>query len=126
MAVPDGLGEVAKEGGDVFYPSWEALRAAHRWQMPARYNMAHDMCEKWAVAEPDRLALWETSAKYLMYGGLALAVLGLAALTSVACAPKAPTPGAGLPTGYEQLELATATGPPISASRWRISVARCR
>ena len=37
--------------------TWEALCAAHRWQMPARYNMAHDMCEKWAAAEPDRLAL---------------------------------------------------------------------
>lgn len=30
-----------------------------------------------ARLEPDRLALWETAAKYLMYGGLALAVLGL-------------------------------------------------
>ena len=26
---------------------------------------------------PDRLALWETAAKYLMYGGLALALLAL-------------------------------------------------
>ncbi len=37
--------------------SWQALRAAHRWEMPARYNMARDMCEKWAEAEPNRLAL---------------------------------------------------------------------
>jgi acetyl-CoA synthetase len=37
--------------------SWEALRAQHRWQMPARYNIAWDMCEKWAAAEPERLAL---------------------------------------------------------------------
>ncbi|MHA1528420.1 MAG: acyl-CoA synthetase [Alphaproteobacteria bacterium] len=36
---------------------WQALRAGHRWQMPARYNMAWDMCEKWAEAEPGRLAL---------------------------------------------------------------------
>jgi acetyl-CoA synthetase len=36
---------------------WQALRAAHRWQMPARYNIARDMCEKWAAVEPDRLAL---------------------------------------------------------------------
>ena len=27
--------------------------------------------------EPSRLALWETAARYLMHGGLALAVLGL-------------------------------------------------
>ncbi len=37
--------------------SWDALRAAHRWRLPARYNIAHDMCEKWAESEPDRLAL---------------------------------------------------------------------
>ncbi|MDH3668268.1 MAG: acyl-CoA synthetase [Paracoccaceae bacterium] len=37
--------------------TWEALRATHQWRMPAHYNMAHDMCEKWAGAEPDRVAL---------------------------------------------------------------------
>jgi acetyl-CoA synthetase len=37
--------------------SWEALCAGHRWQMPTRYNMAWDMCEKWVAREPDRLAL---------------------------------------------------------------------
>lgn len=31
---------------------------------------------------PDRLALWETAAKYLMYGGLALGLLGLASQAS--------------------------------------------
>jgi acetyl-CoA synthetase len=36
---------------------WRALRAQHRWQLPARYNMARDICEKWAAAEPERLAL---------------------------------------------------------------------
>ncbi len=36
---------------------WQGLRAAHRWQIPARYNRAWDMCEKWAEAEPGRLAL---------------------------------------------------------------------
>lgn len=37
---------------------------------------AHALEERLA---PDRLALWETAAKYLMYGGLGLAILGLAA-----------------------------------------------
>jgi acetyl-CoA synthetase len=37
--------------------NWQALRAGHSWRMPARYNMAWDMCGKWADAEPDRLAL---------------------------------------------------------------------
>jgi len=30
-----------------------------------------------ARLEPSRLALWETAARYLMYGGLTLAILGL-------------------------------------------------
>jgi acetyl-CoA synthetase len=36
---------------------WGSLRRQHRWKMPARYNMAWDMSEKWVAAEPDRLAL---------------------------------------------------------------------
>jgi acetyl-CoA synthetase len=36
---------------------WETLRRQHRWRLPARYNMARDMCEKWAASEPGRLAL---------------------------------------------------------------------
>ncbi len=37
--------------------SWEALRDAHRWDIPARYNIAWDICDKWAAREPGRLAL---------------------------------------------------------------------
>lgn len=37
--------------------SWPALRAAHRWDIPKQYNLAWDMCEKWARSEPDRLML---------------------------------------------------------------------
>ena len=37
--------------------SWDEVRALHRWNIPARYNLAHDLCGKWAQAEPDRLAL---------------------------------------------------------------------
>ncbi|MEO0763938.1 MAG: AMP-binding protein, partial [Pseudomonadota bacterium] len=36
---------------------WTAHRAAHRWDIPARYNLAWDVCEKWARTDPDRLAL---------------------------------------------------------------------
>jgi acetyl-CoA synthetase len=36
---------------------WETLRSQHRWRLPARYNMAWDLCEKWAASQPDRLAL---------------------------------------------------------------------
>lgn len=37
--------------------SWDEVRAQHRWQIPARYNIAWDMCGKWADSEPGRLAL---------------------------------------------------------------------
>ncbi len=36
--------------------SYEDLRARFRWQVPARYNIGVDVCDKWAV-EPDRTAL---------------------------------------------------------------------
>ncbi len=37
--------------------SWDEVRAQHRWEIPPRYNIAWDMCGKWADAEPGRLAL---------------------------------------------------------------------
>ncbi|MEM0944158.1 MAG: AMP-binding protein, partial [Pseudomonadota bacterium] len=37
--------------------SWDEIRRAHRWDLPARYNLAEDMVGKWARQEPDRLAL---------------------------------------------------------------------
>ncbi|MEL6337112.1 MAG: AMP-binding protein [Pseudomonadota bacterium] len=37
--------------------AWTDRRAAHRWDIPARYNLAWDICEKWARTDPDRLAL---------------------------------------------------------------------
>ena len=35
----------------------EALRRAFRWQIPPRYNIAEDVCDRWALSEPDRTAL---------------------------------------------------------------------
>ncbi|MEM6676889.1 MAG: AMP-binding protein [Pseudomonadota bacterium] len=37
--------------------AWEAARDSHRWVLPGRYNLAWDVCEKWARTDPDRLAL---------------------------------------------------------------------
>ena len=37
--------------------SYEELRARFRWQVPARYNIGVDACDKWAEREPERLAL---------------------------------------------------------------------
>ena len=37
--------------------SYEEMCAAHRWEVPERYNIARDVCDK---HEPDRLAMvWE-------------------------------------------------------------------
>ncbi len=35
----------------------ERLRAAFRWEIPARYNIAADICDRWAAREPDRTAI---------------------------------------------------------------------
>lgn len=47
--------------------SWDAVRAAHRWNIPARYNLAWDMCEKWATSEPGRLALIDVADRAREY-----------------------------------------------------------
>jgi acetyl-CoA synthetase len=36
---------------------YRKLRAAFRWQIPDRYNIGIDACDKWAAREPDRVAL---------------------------------------------------------------------
>ena len=51
------------------------LRAAFRWPVPEHYNIAVDVCDRWAAAEPDRLALihkrQDGTAERLSYGELA-------------------------------------------------------
>ena len=37
--------------------SWEAMQAGFRWPKLARFNIAQAVCEKWALAEPNRVAL---------------------------------------------------------------------
>lgn len=37
--------------------SWDAVRAAFRWQIPARYNIAADTVDRWAARDPGALAL---------------------------------------------------------------------
>lgn len=39
----------------------EALRRAFRWQIPPRYNIAEDVCDRWAALDPDRTAIIEVS-----------------------------------------------------------------
>ncbi|CAO4153657.1 Acetyl-CoA synthetase [Methylorubrum thiocyanatum] len=37
--------------------TYEALVADFRWEIPERYNIAADVCDRWALSEPDRTAL---------------------------------------------------------------------
>jgi len=37
--------------------SYEALRSAFRWPIPARYNIGVDACDRWAAADPERDAI---------------------------------------------------------------------
>ena len=51
--------------------SYEEMRAAHRWEVPERYNIAHDVCDK---HDPDRLAMvwedWEGNERRVSFGEL--------------------------------------------------------
>ena len=37
--------------------SYSALASDFRWQVPQRYNIGVDVCDRWAAREPDRIAL---------------------------------------------------------------------
>ena len=38
---------------------FDRLTAAFRWQIPDRYNIGVDVCDRWAAVEPDRVAIIE-------------------------------------------------------------------
>ncbi len=42
----------------------QALRDAFRWQIPQRYNIAVDVCDRWAAIDPDRTAIIEVSTDW--------------------------------------------------------------
>jgi acetyl-CoA synthetase len=41
---------------------YDALCASFRWQVPARFNIGVDVCDRWALAEPRRIALLNVRA----------------------------------------------------------------
>ena len=41
---------------------YHKLRAAFRWDIPARYNIGVDCCDRWAARDPQRVAIIETFA----------------------------------------------------------------
>lgn len=42
--------------------TYEAFRSGFRWRIPERYNIAVDVCDRWAAADPQRPALHDVSA----------------------------------------------------------------
>ncbi|MFV0475012.1 MAG: AMP-binding protein [Pikeienuella sp.] len=51
MTEPIAFPEIAPKA------SWDALGAGFEWRLPARYNIADLICDRWARATPDRTAL---------------------------------------------------------------------
>ncbi|HEU5272564.1 MAG TPA: AMP-binding protein [Xanthobacteraceae bacterium] len=53
---------------------YDALYGQFRWELPATYNIGVEACDRWAVAEPDRLALIhmrpEGGSEHVTYGWL--------------------------------------------------------
>ena len=51
--------------------SYDEMVAKHRWEVPERYNIAHDVCDK---HERDRLAMiwedWRGTSRRVMFGEL--------------------------------------------------------
>ncbi|HEY7645492.1 MAG TPA: acyl-CoA synthetase [Hyphomicrobiales bacterium] len=53
--------------------SYAELCARFRWRIPEQYNIGVDVCDRWAAAEPDRLALTdvrEDGDRHFTYGDL--------------------------------------------------------
>ena len=57
---------------------WAALRAAFRWRVPRRFNIARACCDDWAASAPDRVAVRVPEGRDWSYGDLARAARGLA------------------------------------------------
>jgi acetyl-CoA synthetase len=53
---------------------YDRLVAEFRWKIPARYNIGVDVCDRWAEAEPERVAVLDVGpdgqVNPLTYGGL--------------------------------------------------------
>jgi acetyl-CoA synthetase len=41
---------------------YDGLRTAFRWNIPARYNIGTDTCDRWAASDPSRVAVIEVGA----------------------------------------------------------------
>lgn len=63
--------------------TYEELTARFRWDIPERYNIAADVCDRWALSEPERPAILEVApdgtVTTLTHGALRARSLALAA-----------------------------------------------
>lgn len=41
--------------------SYDAWRVGFQWDLPGQLNMAHDVCDRWAETDPDRVAILDAS-----------------------------------------------------------------
>jgi acetyl-CoA synthetase len=115
---------------------YDALYRAFRWQVPAAYNIGVDCCDRWAAADPRRLAILHVlpdgTTQEVSYGWLkdisdrlanALAALGVARGDRVAILlPQAPEVAAAhlaiYKLGAVALPLAVLFG--VDALTWRL------
>ncbi len=58
--------------------SYQALRDGFRWDIPARLNMAAQVCDDWAVADPARVAILDQALGPVDYAALRAMADGLA------------------------------------------------
>ena len=53
---------------------YEDVRGDFVWEIPSRYNIAADICDRWAAIEPERLAILHVepdgSQRRISYGAL--------------------------------------------------------
>ncbi|WP_342148292.1 acyl-CoA synthetase [Methylorubrum sp. SB2] len=63
--------------------TYEELTANFRWEIPERYNIAADVCDRWALSEPERPAILEVApdgtVATIPHGALRARSLALAA-----------------------------------------------
>ncbi|SMX34034.1 AMP-binding protein [Actibacterium lipolyticum] len=54
------------------HESWEKMRSAFHWDVPARFNIAERCCDSWASEDPDKLAIIDASDgdKHWSFGAL--------------------------------------------------------
>lgn len=86
--------------------TWEEARAGFAWRLPARYNIAEMICERWARAAPDRLALiaiGETGETRWSYGRLSRRSSQLANALAARGVGRGDRVGALLPQSAEAL-----------------------